>query len=109
MLPGGQGLSPWELFPRRGGCSGRWIGFCTWRPVGTVGLIGWMSAVFIGELPTMLNPHVPAPTPTTRHAPLWVSSNRMHELLALEVEEVRVGRTRGTGAASPLRRGFATS
>ncbi len=74
-----------------------------------VARIGSMSAVFIGELPTMVNPHVPAPTPGTRHAPLWVSGNRMHELLALEVEEVRVGRTRGTGTASPLRRGFATS
>jgi SAM-dependent methyltransferase len=51
------------------------------RPGGTIALLSWTPAGFIGRLFATMKPYVPAPPPGAQPPPLWGSEDHVRELL----------------------------
>ncbi len=76
--------------PRHQVCADELLRVC--RPGGTVGLISWTPAGFIGEMLAAMRPYVPAPPAGAQPPPLWGSADHLLELFANGVEDVRARR-----------------
>ncbi len=59
------------------------------RPGGTIGLISWTPAGFIGRLFTAMRPYVPAPPPGAQPPPLWGVPDHLDELFGDRVTDER--------------------
>jgi SAM-dependent methyltransferase len=59
------------------------------RPGGTIGLIAWTPAGFIGQMFATMKPYAPPPPPGSQPPPLWGSEDHVRELLGDRVEQVR--------------------
>jgi ubiquinone/menaquinone biosynthesis C-methylase UbiE len=63
------------------------------RPGGTIGLLSWTPAGFIGQLFATMKPYAPPPSPGAQPPPLWGSAEHVGELLGdrAELREERTG------------------
>jgi SAM-dependent methyltransferase len=59
------------------------------RPGGTIGLIAWTPAGFIGQMFATMKPYAPPPPPGAQPPPLWGDENHVRELLGDRVEQVQ--------------------
>jgi SAM-dependent methyltransferase len=59
------------------------------RPGGTIGLIAWTPAGFIGQMFATMKPYAPAPPPGAEPPPLWGDEEHVRALLGDDVTEVR--------------------
>jgi SAM-dependent methyltransferase len=59
------------------------------RPGGTIGLIAWTPAGFIGQMFATMKPYAAPPPPGAQPPPLWGSEDHVRELLGDRVEQVR--------------------
>ncbi|WP_293327051.1 class I SAM-dependent methyltransferase [Mycobacterium sp.] len=57
------------------------------RPGGTIGLISWTPAGFIGQMFATMRPFVAAPPPGVQPAPLWGDADHVHGLLGDRVTD----------------------
>lgn len=62
------------------------------RPGGTIGLISWTPAGFIGQLFATVRPFVPAPPPGVQPAPRWGDPDHVADLFGDGVSELRCER-----------------
>ncbi|MFT4225055.1 class I SAM-dependent methyltransferase [Micropruina sp.] len=62
------------------------------RPGGTIGLISWTPAGFIGQLFATVRPFVPAPPPGVQPAPRWGDPDYVTDLFGDGVTELRCER-----------------
>ncbi len=60
------------------------------RPGGTIGLIAWTPAGFIGQMFATMKPYAPPPPPGAQPPPLWGDENHVRELLGDRVEDLQV-------------------
>lgn len=58
------------------------------RPGGTIGLIAWTPAGFIGQMFATMKPYAPPPPPGASPAPLWGSADHVRALFGDRVSEV---------------------
>jgi len=58
------------------------------RPGGTVGLLSWTPAGFVGELFRVVKPNAPAPPPGAQPPPLWGDEAHVRALLGDRVRDV---------------------
>jgi SAM-dependent methyltransferase len=58
------------------------------RPGGTIGLIAWTPAGFIGQMFATMKPYAPPPPPGASPPPLWGSEDHVRALLGDRVEQV---------------------
>jgi SAM-dependent methyltransferase len=58
------------------------------RPGGTIGLIAWTPAGFIGQMFATMKPYAPPPPPGASPPPLWGSEDHVRTLLGDRVEQV---------------------
>jgi SAM-dependent methyltransferase len=58
------------------------------RPGGTIGLIAWTPAGFIGQMFATMKPYAPPPPPGAQPPPLWGDEDHVRELLGDRVEQV---------------------
>lgn len=58
------------------------------RPGGTVGLLSWTPAGFVGELFRIVKPYAPAPPPGAQPPPLWGDEAYVRALLGDRVRDV---------------------
>ena len=58
------------------------------RPGGTIGLIAWTPAGFIGQMFATMKPYAPPPPPGASPAPLWGSEDHVRALLGDRVDQV---------------------
>jgi SAM-dependent methyltransferase len=59
------------------------------RPGGTIGLIAWTPAGFIGQMFATMKPYAPPPPPGAQPPPLWGDEDHVRELLGGRVEQVQ--------------------
>jgi SAM-dependent methyltransferase len=59
------------------------------RPGGTIGLIAWTPAGFIGQMFATMKPYAPPPPPGAQPPPLWGDEDHVRELLGDRVEQVK--------------------
>ncbi|HJY43489.1 MAG TPA: class I SAM-dependent methyltransferase [Propionibacteriaceae bacterium] len=59
------------------------------RPGGTIGLIAWTPAGFIGQMFATMKPYAPPPPPGAQPPPLWGDEDHVRELLGDRVEQVQ--------------------
>ncbi len=59
------------------------------RPGGTIGLIAWTPAGFIGQMFTAMKPYAPPPPPGAQPPPLWGDESHVRELLGDRVDRVQ--------------------
>ena len=59
------------------------------RPGGTIGLISWTPAGFIGQMFATMKPYAPPPPPGAQPPPLWGDAAHVTELLGDRVEVLR--------------------
>jgi hypothetical protein len=59
------------------------------RPRGTIGLIAWTPAGFIGQMFATMKPYAPPPPPGAQPPPLWGDEDHVRELLGDRVEQVQ--------------------
>jgi SAM-dependent methyltransferase len=59
------------------------------RPGGTIGLIAWTPAGFIGQMFATMKPYAPPPPPGVQPPPLWGDEDHVRELLGDRVEQVQ--------------------
>ena len=59
------------------------------RPGGTVGLIAWTPAGFIGQMFATMKPYAPPPPPGAQPPPLWGDEDHVRELLGDRVEQIQ--------------------
>jgi ubiquinone/menaquinone biosynthesis C-methylase UbiE len=59
------------------------------RPGGTIGLISWTPAGFIGQMFAAMKPYAPPPPPGAQPPPLWGDEQHVRGLLGDRVESVR--------------------
>jgi len=59
------------------------------RPGGTIGLIAWTPAGFIGQMFATMKPYAPPPPPGAQPPPLWGDEHHVRELLGDRVEQVQ--------------------
>ncbi|HEY7272737.1 MAG TPA: methyltransferase domain-containing protein [Actinoplanes sp.] len=59
------------------------------RPGGTIGLISWTPAGFIGQMFGVMKPYAPPPPPGSQPAPLWGDERHVRALLGDRVDDVR--------------------
>lgn len=59
------------------------------RPGGTIGLIAWTPAGFIGQMFAAMKPYAPPPPPGAQPPPLWGDEDHVRELLGGRVEQVQ--------------------
>jgi ubiquinone/menaquinone biosynthesis C-methylase UbiE len=64
------------------------------RPGGTIGLIAWTPAGFIGQMFATMKPYAPPPPPGAQPPPQWGNDDHVRELLGDRVEQVQT-ETRG--------------
>ena len=62
------------------------------RPGGTVGLLSWTPAGFIGQMFATLKPYAPPPPPGAQPPPLWGDEDHVRGLLGDRVRDVRATR-----------------
>src|SRR5688500_13558001 len=62
------------------------------RPGGTIGLISWTPAGFIGQMFATMKPYAPPPPPGAQPPPLWGDQAHVTALLGDRVEVVQIGR-----------------
>ncbi len=60
------------------------------RPGGTIGLIAWTPAGFIGQMFATVKPYAPPPPPGAQPPPLWGNEEHVRGLLGDRVEDVQV-------------------
>ena len=58
------------------------------RPGGTIGVLSWTPAGFIGQLFATMKPYAPPPPPGASPAPLWGSVEHVRKLFGNRVEEL---------------------
>ena len=58
------------------------------RPGGTIGLLSWTPAGFIGQMFATMKPYVPPPPPGVQPPPLWGSAEHVRGLLGDRVEDI---------------------
>jgi SAM-dependent methyltransferase len=58
------------------------------RPGGTIGLLSWTPAGFIGQMFATMKPYAPPPPPGASPPPLWGSEDHVRALLGDRVEQV---------------------
>ena len=58
------------------------------RPGGTIGLISWTPAGFIGQMFAAMKPYAPPPPPGAQPPPLWGSEEHVRTLLGDRVESL---------------------
>ncbi len=58
------------------------------RPGGTIGLLSWTPAGFIGQMFATMKPYAPAPPPGAQPPPLWGDEGHVRELLGDRVTDV---------------------
>ena len=58
------------------------------RPGGTIGLVSWTPAGFIGQMFATMKPYAPAPPPGAQPPPLWGSEEHVRELFGDRVTDV---------------------
>jgi SAM-dependent methyltransferase len=58
------------------------------RPDGTIGLVSWTPAGFIGQMFATMKPYAPPPPPGAQPPPLWGSEDHVRELLGDQVDQV---------------------
>ena len=63
-------------------------------PGGTIGLISWTPAGFIGQMFATMKPYAPPPPPGAQPPPLWGDEDHVRELLGDRVTEVVAPRRR---------------
>jgi SAM-dependent methyltransferase len=59
------------------------------RPGGTIGLIAWTPAGFIGQMFATMKPYAAPPPPGAQPPPLWGDEDHVRELLGDRVEQVQ--------------------
>ena len=59
------------------------------RPGGTIGLIAWTPAGFIGQMFATMKPYAPPPPPGAQPPPLWGDEDHVRELLGDRVEQIQ--------------------
>lgn len=59
------------------------------RPGGTIGLVAWTPAGFIGQMFAAMKPYAPAPPPGAEPPPLWGDEEHVRALLGDGVTDVR--------------------
>lgn len=59
------------------------------RPGGTIGLVAWTPAGFIGQMFAEMKPYAPAPPPGAEPPPLWGDEEHVRALLGDGVTDVR--------------------
>jgi ubiquinone/menaquinone biosynthesis C-methylase UbiE len=59
------------------------------RPGGTIGLIAWTPAGFVGQMFATMKPYAPPPPPGAQPPPLWGDEDHVRELLGDRVEQVQ--------------------
>jgi SAM-dependent methyltransferase len=59
------------------------------RPGGTIGLIAWTPAGFIGQMFATMKPYAPPPSPGAQPPPLWGDEDHVRELLGDRVEQIQ--------------------
>lgn len=59
------------------------------RPDGTIGLVAWTPAGFIGQMFAAMKPYAPAPPPGAQPPPLWGDEEHVRALLGDRVTDVR--------------------
>lgn len=59
------------------------------RPGGTIALLSWTPAGFIGQMFSTMKPFAPPPPPGAQPPPLWGDEQHVRELLGDRVSEVR--------------------
>lgn len=64
------------------------------RPGGSLGLVSWTPAGFIGRLFATMRPYVAAPPPGVTPPPLWGDEQHVRDLLGDRVADVRAERRR---------------
>lgn len=64
------------------------------RPGGSLGLVSWTPAGFIGRLFATMRPYVAAPPPGVSPPPLWGDEQHVRDLLGDRVADVRAERRR---------------
>ena len=62
------------------------------RPGGTIGLVSWTPAGFIGQMFATMKPYAPAPPPGAQPPPLWGEADHVRELLGDRVTDVTATR-----------------
>jgi hypothetical protein len=60
------------------------------RPGGTIGLVAWTPAGFIGQMFATMKPYAPPPPPGAQPPPLWGDEDHVRALLGDRVEDVTV-------------------
>ncbi len=60
------------------------------RPGGTIGLIAWTPAGFIGQMFATMKPYAPPPPPGAQPPPLWGNADHVTALLGDRVEDLQV-------------------
>jgi SAM-dependent methyltransferase len=58
------------------------------RPGGTIGLIAWTPAGFVGQMFATMKPYAAPPPPGAQPPPLWGSEDHVRELLGDRIEQV---------------------
>jgi ubiquinone/menaquinone biosynthesis C-methylase UbiE len=58
------------------------------RPGGTIGLLSWTPAGFIGQMFATMKPYAPPPPPGVQPPPLWGSAEHVRELLGDRVDQI---------------------
>jgi ubiquinone/menaquinone biosynthesis C-methylase UbiE len=59
------------------------------RPGGTIGLIAWTPAGFIGQMFATMRPYAAPPPPGAQPPPLWGSEDHVRELFGDRIEQVQ--------------------
>jgi SAM-dependent methyltransferase len=62
------------------------------KPGGTIGLLSWTPAGFIGQLFATMKPYAPPPPPGAQPPPLWGDEAHVRDLLGDRVQDVDVRR-----------------
>ncbi len=60
------------------------------KPGGTIALIGWTPAGFVGQLFATMKPYTPPPPPGAQPPPLWGDESHVRELFGARVEDLRI-------------------
>lgn len=62
------------------------------RPGGTIGMINWTPAGFVGQMFTTMGPYAPPPPPGAQPPPLWGSEEHVRELFRDRVADLSMRR-----------------
>lgn len=62
------------------------------RPGGTIGLISWTPAGFVGRLFATMRPYLPTPPPGVSAPPLWGDEDYVRDLLRRRIDDIHTER-----------------